>query len=198
MNIDETTYVFSPKVLDRANTFEFRVTTSDLRIDARKPVACEAGAPELVRGFLALSRDDAWQDSHPASYRDWLAAALRDVHAILARYSLEFGQRVFYEALRFAAFAEASGLVSREAVLDRILLQKILPRLHGSRRKLELPLLALLCFSRNPADPLPADDKVLAADPSASTGPALLPVTHFKLSRMLVALRTNQFVSFTD
>ena len=30
VNIDETTYMFSPKVLDRANTLEFRVLTEDL------------------------------------------------------------------------------------------------------------------------------------------------------------------------
>jgi 5-methylcytosine-specific restriction protein B len=30
VNIDETTYMFSPKVLDRANTIEFRLTEKDL------------------------------------------------------------------------------------------------------------------------------------------------------------------------
>ena len=30
VNVDETTYLFSPKVLDRANTFEFRVSTNAL------------------------------------------------------------------------------------------------------------------------------------------------------------------------
>ena len=29
VNVDETTYMFSPKVLDRANVFEFRVSTDD-------------------------------------------------------------------------------------------------------------------------------------------------------------------------
>ena len=38
VNIDETTYMFSPKVLDRANTFEFRVRTSDIALTYRKPV----------------------------------------------------------------------------------------------------------------------------------------------------------------
>ena len=31
VNIDETTYMFSPKVLDRANTIEFRLTETDLK-----------------------------------------------------------------------------------------------------------------------------------------------------------------------
>ncbi len=30
VNIDETTYMFSPKVLDRANVIEFRVTAKEM------------------------------------------------------------------------------------------------------------------------------------------------------------------------
>ncbi len=30
VNIDETTYMFSPKVLDRANAIEFRVTYEEM------------------------------------------------------------------------------------------------------------------------------------------------------------------------
>ncbi len=31
VNIDETTYMFSPKVLDRANVIEFRVTADEMK-----------------------------------------------------------------------------------------------------------------------------------------------------------------------
>ncbi|MBA3916315.1 MAG: DUF3578 domain-containing protein, partial [Acidobacteriales bacterium] len=48
VNVDETTYMFSPKVLDRANTFEFRVPTDEIRTIWRKPTRCEAGDPALV------------------------------------------------------------------------------------------------------------------------------------------------------
>ena len=68
---------------------------------------------------------------------------------------MEFGHRVFYESLRFAALAEAAGLTTMESVLDRIVMQKVLPRLHGSRRRLELPLLALAQFCRDLPDEAP-------------------------------------------
>jgi 5-methylcytosine-specific restriction enzyme B len=42
--------------------------------------------------------------------------------------------------------------------LDRILLQKVLPRLHGSRRRLELPLLALVRFCHALPDQVESDD----------------------------------------
>src|SRR6185295_11626477 len=37
VNVDETTYLFSPKVLDRANTIEFRVRSEDLSHAGGKP-----------------------------------------------------------------------------------------------------------------------------------------------------------------
>ncbi|MCY3606804.1 MAG: hypothetical protein OXG57_00025, partial [Acidimicrobiaceae bacterium] len=55
VNIDETTYMFSPKVLDRANTFEFRVETDDLvaRIERRE---LEPAGQDLAKGFLEAVR----------------------------------------------------------------------------------------------------------------------------------------------
>ena len=41
VNVDETTYMFSPKVLDRANVLEFRVTASELRSFLEKPASVD-------------------------------------------------------------------------------------------------------------------------------------------------------------
>ena len=52
VNIDETTYMFSPKVLDRANTFEFRVDVNDLQPTVQKPKPCAPGDIELCSRFI--------------------------------------------------------------------------------------------------------------------------------------------------
>jgi 5-methylcytosine-specific restriction enzyme B len=199
VNIDETTYMFSPKVLDRANTFEFRVGGRDLSVDVRKPVPCIPGDSALVRGLVALARDDAWQQANSATFQAGLGEKLRQLHLVLARYGMEFGHRVFYESLRFAALAEKAGLDSLEQVLDRVVMQKVLPRLHGARRRLELPLLALMHFARDLPDEVASDEKLsaLQLDVNAIIGPRL-PVSFDKLSRMLRNLRANQFASFTE
>ena len=137
VNVDETTYMFSPKVLDRANTFEFRVESQDLSDEARKPIACMPADQALARGLLAISREDSWHQENPGSAHDHVSSRLKSLHELLGRYGMEFGHRTFYESLRFAALAENAGATSSESILDRIVLQKILPRLHGSRRKLE-------------------------------------------------------------
>ena len=45
VNVDETTYMFSPKVLDRATTFEFRVATEDLQLRHASRHGAQSGIP---------------------------------------------------------------------------------------------------------------------------------------------------------
>ncbi len=202
VNVDETTYMFSPKVLDRANTIEFRVQTSDLASDplAVASIApCPQGAPAHTQGLRALAEDSS---SHLTLAPTWLeafTADLRTLHALLSRYGLEFGHRTFSESIRFACIHtamldedEATG--SHEQQLDLVVLQKVLPRLHGSRRRLEPVLCALASFAKQPGDKAKDSFDPLgneAADPT-------LPKTMNKLQRMTRLLRDNQFVSFAE
>ncbi len=202
VNVDETTYMFSPKVLDRANTIEFRVQTSDLAADPLAIAAiapCPQGAPAHTQGLRAIAAD---RSSHVELVPAWLeafTADLRALHTLLARHGLEFGHRTFAESVRFACIHaamlgedEATG--NHEQQLDLVVLQKVLPRLHGSRRRLEPVLCALASFAKQPKDKAkegfdPLGDE--AADPT-------LPKTMDKLQRMTRILRDNQFVSFAE
>ncbi len=197
VNVDETTYMFSPKVLDRANTFEFRVGTGDLFDAASKPKSCAPGSSELIRGLLKIASNDERQVTDPATFHDSLIFLLRKLHEILSRFDLEFGHRVFYESTRFASLAEGCGISGLDMTLDRIVLQKILPKLHGSRRRLEIPLLALLQFCEDPSQIVQSDEKLLVTT-SVNVDEIKLPSSHAKLVRMLRSLRANQFVSFTE
>ena len=77
VNIDETTYMFSPKVLDRAFVFEFRVTTEELAAEIARPSSLPAADPAVLRSLLDISRDDRWHDSQPHLARDQLVEELR-------------------------------------------------------------------------------------------------------------------------
>lgn len=101
VNVDETTYMFSPKVLDRAFTFEFRVTSDELDAELRRPTAAPAGEDQQVRTFASLAERDDWQREHPHPARDEIVSTLREAHTILARTNQEFGHRTLYEILRF-------------------------------------------------------------------------------------------------
>lgn len=202
VNVDETTYMFSPKVLDRANTIEFRVRTEDLAEEYRKPSTCDAAPRELVRGFLEVSRDPNWHVERDSESVDDVSDHLRTLHELLSEAGFEFGHRVFFKALRFAALWEAAGGSDPLDALDRQVMQKLLPRLHGSRRRLEATLCALAryCWELD-YDPDSIIDGTATNefDPMATRdGEPKLPVSFDKLRRMTRSLRANQFASFTE
>jgi hypothetical protein len=199
VNIDETTYLFSPKVLDRANTIDFRVRTEDLLTEYVKPIPCNAGPSALTRGLLQVSRDDHFHQNHPTLAGEEFMTRLRRIHRILSGHHLEFGHRVFYEANRFAAIFAATGVTNPLAALDRQIMQKILPRLHGSRRKLELALCALGAECLQSTDATLADEFAQRFDPlNPPAIPVIMPLSFEKIQRMLRALRLNQFTSFSE
>ncbi len=180
VNVDETTYMFSPKVLDRAFTFEFRVTSDELDAELRRPIAAPAGEDQRVRAFASLAERDDWQREHPHPARDEIVSTLREAHVILASANQEFGHRTLYEILRFCAFYAATGDTDGHTALDLAMMQKVLPKVHGSRRRVE-PVLTALDALATGAGPAPR-----------------LPVTHHKIVRMIESVRANQFVSFAE
>jgi MoxR-like ATPase len=182
VNIDETTYLFSPKVLDRAFTFEFRVAASDLDPEVRRPGPSEAARDDILGSVVAYQQHDDWQFDHPHPERDALADDLRELHRILSPAGLEFGHRVMYEAMRFASMLGAARGLGRDEVLDVIALTKVLPKIHGSRQRLQPVLEALITFAEGSPD---------APEPR-------LAETAAKARRMLRVLQEAQFVSFTE
>lgn len=180
VNVDETTYMFSPKVLDRAFTFEFRVTADELDAGLRRPSVAPAALDQRVRDFASLAARDDWQHEHPHPAQNEIVSALREAHTILARANQEFGHRTMYEILRFCAFFATTGEADANTALDLAMMQKVLPKVHGSRRRVE---------------------PVLTELGALATGTGLsprLPITHQKIDRMLESVRANQFVSFSE
>jgi 5-methylcytosine-specific restriction protein B len=192
VNIDETTYMFSPKVLDRANTLEFRVTTADLQPGATPPSQVDPGEASLVRRFIydsTMVAEDDWEG------RSQLADWLRALHGLLSSYDREFGHRVFFESLRFGSLLREAGEEDLRAALDLQVMQKILPRFHGSIRQVADALYALgdWCFQG------PDHSASASFDPVAvKAEDAVLPLSFEKVQRMTRRLRADHFVGFAE
>ncbi len=191
VNVDETTYMFSPKVLDRANTIEFRVETDDLDPSAERPGDIARATPELAAGFLHASKTDPGPGRAEAELAEWV----KKVHELLAEEGREFGHRTFHEIRLFARKMEAAGHADPLEALDLQLLQKVLPRLHGSRSELTelLNRLGSFCLV-GPTSEL--DDDFDAADQPSRD--AALPRSFDKIHRMARRLRSNHFVAFAE
>jgi len=79
------------------------------------------------------------------------------LHALLAEHNRHFGYRVAVEIARFvnlAAAQAAEGAGAEWDALDLALLQKVLPKLHGTQQELETVLAEMQAFAEE-GPPLP-------------------------------------------
>ncbi|USS39968.1 McrB family protein [Thermococcus aggregans] len=176
VNIDETTYSFSPKVLDRAFTIEFHDV--DLENYPPEETKLSEGEREELRRkvlddlrrngkFLAVYKreKDSQEKGDIEKALERLKNAengkyweiLNQLNKALEPYDLHFGYRVVDEIALFFKNAKESwdkGIVEFESddeIFDLALLMKVLPKFHGNRKKLEEPLKVVLelCLSEN-------------------------------------------------
>ncbi|MEX2182507.1 MAG: hypothetical protein WD771_10725 [Gemmatimonadaceae bacterium] len=194
VNIDETTYMFSPKVLDRANTIEFRVPTEALGAPNTEIQPAKSGNSQDVTAFLSsASKPIEPQSEGTAEF----SSRIRSLHALLTEHGFEFGHRSFREMHRFAALYLQAGGGNAVEALDLQVMQKVLPRIFGARRQMEPLLLEIARFCIDP-DAF-ADGPAAGVDPTTELSEApLLPRTFDKVRRMIVLARQNQYVGFTD
>lgn len=167
VNIDETTYMFSPKVLDRAFTIEFDADIElylnklhennnqntgnvksinvnkksyDLRDFTRKGQFAKIDK-ECVKeiGDKTLEFEI---NGNKISKR--ISDILKDIFSILQPYELHFGYRVYDEIMMFVynatEFTRDEYKMNLSEALDLAIKMKILPKFHGTRQKLEKPI----------------------------------------------------------
>jgi hypothetical protein len=161
VNVDETTYMFSPKVLDRAHVIEFEVDPAALGKFLENPTPLESAlrATEAeATGFLSLSMTARNLGGNPLDALPPVVATkinghLLDVLAILQRARFEYAFRTANEVntyLRVCRHLSADQAAwdgsGWNTDLDDEILQKILPRLHGSRSRMGNPVGALACY----------------------------------------------------
>ena len=128
VNMDETTFPFSKKVLDRANVIEF----SDVNLDYFVGDIEEITEKVLNNSFLKsefLTLNDC------LDYReiiDDVILVLKKINDVLREGNLHFGYRVRDEISFYMIYNELNGLMDFDEAMDLEILQKILPRIHGS------------------------------------------------------------------
>jgi hypothetical protein len=122
-----------------------------------------------------------------------------ELNDLLATQNRQFGYRVANEIARFVLLASQQSDGDAQtfwAALDLAVLQKILPKFHGTQQELERPLKALLAFAVAGKRPL-ADAPASDGDEGESETEAL-PRTATKLRKMQTRLRDQGFTSFIE
>ena len=155
VNVDETTYMFSPKVLDRANVIEFRMDDGELSSFLRNPAKpdiekLDGAGSAFGRAFVNAAKSSV---NVPSEIASRFQKEMLLLFKVLQSANAEFGYRVAHEAARFMYFYKEFGAFPPEDTewfddaMDAVIVQKLLPKLHGSRGKLEglLWALAMVC-----------------------------------------------------
>jgi MoxR-like ATPase len=191
VNIDETTYMFSPKVLDRANVLEFRVDEDEMKTffndmqEVNIDTLSGEGIP-MSRSFLDRSLIPVLDESQ--KLRDELIPFFNK----LQEAGAEFGYRTAFEISTF--IKKCSDLVNdkmtRDEIVDAAIMQKLLPKLHGSRNKIERILkdLGMLCLENSD------NQDFSESDPQKIK----YPVSYEKLQRMHKRVIADGFTSYAE
>lgn len=135
VNMDETTYLFSDKVLDRANSIEFMMTLDDLFGESVK-----RAPPDPVQiTFQELSswRRDLTDPLVREISKRW-RGELATLWKMLEPYNFHFGYRIRDEIELY--LLNAQGLLEERVAFDLSVKQKVLPKISGRGDNLKLLL----------------------------------------------------------
>ncbi len=132
VNMDETTFPFSKKVLDRANTIEFSDVylipdLNDMEIGKTAPLSL---TNEFLKSkYLTLVNDVPHEQSE---FIKNVCTELEQINQILAKTNSHIGYRVRDEIVFYCLYNNEYSLLEYEDSLDYEIMQKILPRIQGS------------------------------------------------------------------
>jgi len=153
VNVDETTYMFSPKVLDRANTIEFLTPSALDYMNGWRASNNHNGNLNYlenplsdleIRQSLILDIKELFEDVQTLGGRFWdvVSAEIFRFQELLKKAGFDFGFRVINEIMRFMYVSwvyegKPQEWKNWKRYFDAQIKQKMLPRIHGSQRTLE-------------------------------------------------------------
>lgn len=192
VNIDETTYMFSPKVLDRANTIEFRVDETNIKNFFDLPSKIDMSVLEkqgasMAKTFLEIAKDNSIEKDD--EYTKIFVKFFNE----LKKVGSEFGFRTAVEMLLLIKKLNSISNISKSESIDIAVMQKLLPKLHGSRSKIAKVLDALIlhCLKDGETFSIAKSDEVLKEN-------ILYPIAYEKLVRMYKNALDNGFTSYAE
>lgn len=192
VNVDETTFGFSPKVLDRSMVIEF----NDVDLDGMR------NGPQNIssHGYLFPTSIPPYEIPSSDVFRQLPLEThqlLVTINKILEKAQLHFGYRsaneisLFVNAYNKILPEDASDTAMLRAI-DGAILQKILPRIQGNRARVEETLSELLYYFKNLSEAAQGQAGLeLSKDDFAK-----LPKSYLRGFEMLERLRSFGFVTF--
>ena len=140
VNMDDTTFAFSKKVLDRANTIEFSdVDLGILDFEEEEYDSIEVDNNFLKTSFLNIKEALAYDREFVIQINNKVKA----INKILKQGNKNFGYRVRDEIVFYMLENKIAGLLDRDTAFDYQIMQKILPTISGSEAYIKHILIEL-------------------------------------------------------
>lgn len=194
VNMDETTFPFSKKVLDRANTIEFSYV--DLM---PKQVTGEILAPQklsnsfLCTEYLVLATDCAAN----MELVEKVCSELQALNDKLVKANAHVGFRVRDEIVFYMLNNEKAGnLLSYEQAMDNEIMQKILPRIQGSSVAIKTLLIDMFKFCMGSGSGIDADTGKVGEQMKNAASSAKYPESARKIGYMMTRFEDDGFTSY--
>ena len=142
VNMDETTFPFSKKVLDRANTIEFSYVNLLSMPSFSTATADKITVTNefLVSKYITLNDCDAADREYIGS----VCTTLSRINSILEIANAHIGYRVRDEIVFYMLNNREADLLDDKVAFDNQIMQKILPRIQGSSESIKTMLGELL------------------------------------------------------
>jgi energy-coupling factor transporter ATP-binding protein EcfA2 len=207
VNVDETTYMFSPKVLDRSNVIEFGTISPKNLVDDENLKENSFKVNEYLANPLSdidlknysipnlINELSDVKTSYNEKVVDLIIESLDEIYHILKKVGFDFGFRVINEVLKFMYVAwkyegNPETWDNWNRYFDAQIKQKILPKLHGSKRLLEDILHELFNFTLGESiENYPRDVNLSEKSPKFIT-------STIKIKNMDQILSEQHYVSF--
>lgn len=144
INIDETTYTPSPKVLDRANVIEFN------EVDLNKyfnDVKTEDNSQFVLHKVPDFTKPVVSSPKISTDLPESVKKEIININDILKKYNLHFGYRIASEISLYISHVQEFIITPNDEILNKALdyqiTQKILPKINGTQARIERAILEL-------------------------------------------------------
>lgn len=195
VNMDETTFPFSKKVLDRANTIEFNYVDLIPGFDAFDTDIEPLHLPNafLSTEYLVLTADCEKEKDFVIEICD----ELQKVNAILRKANAHVGYRVRDEIVFYMLNNKrAENLLTYEQALDNEIMQKILPRIQGSQVAIRDLLIELFKYCMGNYSGLDTESGNAGKQMQTMADSAKYPESAKKIGYMMTRYEEDGFTSY--
>jgi 5-methylcytosine-specific restriction protein B len=198
--------MFSPKVLDRANTIEFRIEENELNEFFKSTKNLNLDELEEIRQEIYETEFMMMSARKNVDLKDEVKEIFKSYFNVLKMAGAEFGYRTLNEMSILINFISETFDPSNDKdkkglynAIDIAIMQKLLPKLHGSRSKMLkiLPILCDLCIDKTAGGSKSILDTYLN-DSSISFGSVKYQLSFNKICRMYKNAIENGFTSYAE